>query len=164
MIGGRVDAAGHPGGEARLERAALAGGQPARLESEGALQLVKAFQLLGLVSVDGDVNRSRRAISGRPAGGVLELLRNAYEVLPGITELQLAEAAAGHRPATPDNQPVIGEADVPGLVWASGHWRNGVLLAPLTAEAVVALIADGETRPEVRAFCPRRFAEAEVAS
>ena len=98
------------------------------------------------------------------AGGVLELLRSAYDVLPGIGELELVEASVGHRPATPDNEPVIGEAEVPGLVWASGHWRNGVLLAPLTARAVVALIADGETRPEVRGFSPRRFAPAEMAS
>jgi glycine oxidase len=98
------------------------------------------------------------------AGGVLELLRSAYEVLPGITELELVEASAGHRPATPDNEPVIGESDVPGLVWASGHWRNGVLLAPLTARDVVAMIADGESPPEVRAFSPKRFAPAEVAS
>jgi glycine oxidase len=98
------------------------------------------------------------------AGGVLELLRSAYEVLPGITELELVEASTGHRPATPDNEPVIGESEVPGLVWASGHWRNGVLLAPLTARGVVALIADGEVRPELRGFSPRRFAAAQVAS
>ena len=97
------------------------------------------------------------------AGGVLELLRSAYDVLPGITELELVQASAGHRPATPDNEPVIGEGTLPGLVWATGHWRNGILLAPVTAAAVAGLITDGEIRPELRPFTPRRFAPAEVA-
>jgi glycine oxidase len=97
------------------------------------------------------------------AGGVLELLRSAYEVLPQITELELVQASAGHRPATPDNQPVVGEGALPGLVWATGHWRNGVLLAPLTADAIVHLIADGELPPELREFTPRRFSPVEVA-
>jgi glycine oxidase len=98
------------------------------------------------------------------AGGVLELLRSAYEALPGITELELVEASAGHRPATPDNEPVIGESALPGLVWATGHWRNGVLLAPLTADAVVGLITAGELPADLRAYTPMRFAPAEVSS
>jgi glycine oxidase len=97
------------------------------------------------------------------AGGVLELLRAAYEVLPGITELELLQASAGHRPATPDNEPVIGEGAIPGLVWATGHWRNGVLLAPVTADAIVRLIVDGELAPALRAFSPQRFSPAEAA-
>ncbi len=96
------------------------------------------------------------------AGGVLELLREAYDVLPGITELELLQASAGHRPATPDNEPVVGEGAVPGLIWATGHWRNGVLLAPVTADAVVSLLVDGELAPELRPFTPDRFAPAEV--
>jgi glycine oxidase len=97
------------------------------------------------------------------AGGLLDLLRSAYEVLPGITELELLRASAGLRPATPDNEPIVGEGAVPGLVWATGHWRNGVLLAPVTADAVAALIADGELPSELERFSPRRFAAAEVA-
>jgi glycine oxidase len=96
------------------------------------------------------------------AGGVLDLLRAAYEVLPGITELELLQTSAGHRPATPDNQPAIGEGTVPGLVWATGHWRNGVLLAPVTADAVAGLIAGDELPPALREFSPRRFAPAGV--
>jgi glycine oxidase len=91
------------------------------------------------------------------AGGVLELLRAAYDVLPGVTELAFLEASAGHRPATPDNEPAIGEGALPGLVWATGHWRNGVLLAPITADAIVGMIGGGEPIAEVRAFSPRRF-------
>jgi glycine oxidase len=92
------------------------------------------------------------------AGGVLELLWRAYEALPGITELELLSASAGLRPGTPDNLPVIGEGAVQGLIWATGHWRNGVLLAPVTAEAVASLVVEGELPDRLRPFSPARFA------
>jgi glycine oxidase len=99
------------------------------------------------------------------AGGVLELLRRGYEALPGISELELAEVRAGLRPAAPDNGPIVGESAVSGLVWATGHWRNGILLAPITGEAVAALLAGDEPPPQFAPFSPRRFADhaAEVA-
>jgi glycine oxidase len=83
-----------------------------------------------------------RGFEERPtAGGVYELLRNARELVPGILELQIEELSVGFRPATPDNVPVIGPGVLEGLVWATGHHRNGILLAPLTAElAVEALV------------------------
>jgi glycine oxidase len=71
------------------------------------------------------------------AGGVYELLRDAHELVPGIGELQIEELSVGFRPCTPDNVPVVGRGDLEGLVWATGHHRNGVLLAPLTAETVL---------------------------
>jgi glycine oxidase len=70
------------------------------------------------------------------AGGVHELLREAYRLLPDVAEMELVEAAAGLRPATPDNLPRVGESGVEGLLWATGHYRNGILLAPLAAEAI----------------------------
>jgi glycine oxidase len=70
------------------------------------------------------------------AGGVHELLREAYRLLPDVAELELVEAAAGLRPATPDNLPRVGESGVEGLLWATGHYRNGILLAPLAAGAI----------------------------
>ena len=91
------------------------------------------------------------------AGGVLELLRRAYEALPGIAELELVEARAGLRPAAPDNGPVVGATDVPGLVWATGHGRNGILLAPITGEAVAALLCGAEPPAQIAPFSPRRF-------
>jgi glycine oxidase len=91
------------------------------------------------------------------AGGVLELLRRAYDVLPGIAELDLVETAAGLRPATPDNGPVVGESAAPGVWWATGHWRNGVLLAPITAAAVVAMLRGAEPPAEFVPFAPARF-------
>jgi glycine oxidase len=67
------------------------------------------------------------------AGGVHELLREAYRLLPEVAEMELVEAAAGLRPGTPDNLPLVGESGVDGLLWATGHYRNGILLAPLAA-------------------------------
>jgi glycine oxidase len=92
------------------------------------------------------------------ADGVFRMLEAAREVLPDIAELEFTEAAARLRPGTPDNAPLIGEHD--GLVWATGHHRNGVLLAPITAAAVAAVVA-GEAPPEdVEPFAPGRFARA----
>ena len=76
------------------------------------------------------------------AGGVWQLLRDARAIVPGITELELAEAVAGLRPGTPDNAPVIGPSALPGLVLATGHFRSGVLLAPVTADLVAGFLRD----------------------
>ena len=70
------------------------------------------------------------------AGGVHELLREAYRLLPEVAELELVEAVAGLRPGTPDNLPLVGPGALDGLRLATGHYRNGILLAPLTADAV----------------------------
>jgi glycine oxidase len=75
------------------------------------------------------------------AGGVHELLREAYRALPDIAELELVDAVAGLRPATPDNMPLIGPGAIEGLVLATGHFRNGILLAPVTAELVARELA-----------------------
>src|ERR671912_1839069 len=75
------------------------------------------------------------------ADGVFRLLEAAWEVLPEVGELELVAARAGLRPGTPDNAPVVGPGELEGLVWATGHWRNGVLLAPLTGECVAGLLA-----------------------
>jgi len=88
--------------------------------------------------------------------GVYELLREAAEVLPGILELQIEEAFAGLRPGTPDNAPVVGTDPADErIVWATGHFRNGILLCPLTAELVADELTGG--RPD-HALRPERFA------
>jgi glycine oxidase len=95
---------------------------------------------------------------------VFELLRDASELIPGISELVIDEIIAGLRPATPDNAPAIGPASVPGLHWAVGHYRNGILLAPITADIVLAGLMGAEP-PEVAApFAPARFAGASRAA
>jgi glycine oxidase len=98
------------------------------------------------------------------AGGVYDLLRDARELLPGVSELTLVEAAAGLRPGTPDNAPILGPAPVPGLVYATGHHRNGMLLAPITADAITAYLTGGAL-PEVAApFTHARFARERVGA
>jgi glycine oxidase len=75
------------------------------------------------------------------AGGVHELLREAYRLLPDVSEMELIEAAAGLRPGTPDNLPRVGPSPIEGLLWATGHFRNGILMAPLAAQTIAAMVA-----------------------
>jgi glycine oxidase len=95
------------------------------------------------------------------AGGVYELLRDAHELVPGLTELPLTETRAGLRPGSPDNAPLLGPTELPGLLLATGHYRNGVLLTPVTGDAMAHLLATGELTDEARPFTPRRFARVE---
>ncbi len=80
------------------------------------------------------------------AGALFELLRDAVELVPGVGELVIDELSAGLRPGTPDNAPVIGAGAVPGLFWATGHYRHGILLAPVTAELVAAAVLGEASR------------------
>ncbi|MFI1176003.1 glycine oxidase ThiO [Streptomyces melanogenes] len=98
------------------------------------------------------------------AGGVYELLRDAHELVPGITELPLTETRAGLRPGSPDNAPLLGPTALPGLHLATGHYRNGVLLTPVTGDALAHALATGELPAEARPFTPRRFTSAPVES
>ncbi|MER6303458.1 glycine oxidase ThiO, partial [Kitasatospora sp. NPDC001539] len=91
------------------------------------------------------------------AGGVYELLRDAHELVPGITELPLVESSAGLRPGSPDNAPLLGPTALPGLVAATGHYRNGVLLTPVTADLVAEYLTTGEVPDLARPFTPTRF-------
>jgi glycine oxidase len=91
------------------------------------------------------------------AGATLELLRESYRALPEIAELELVECSAGLRPGTPDNLPLVGPGLLDGLVLATGHYRNGILLAPLTGAAVAALLAGEELEPPLTACAPDRF-------
>jgi glycine oxidase len=93
------------------------------------------------------------------AGAVYRLLRDAIEVVPGVGELELVETLARWRPGTPDNGPLLGPTEVPGLTAATGHYRNGVLLTPITADAVAAWVAGDEPPAVAGAFTPQRFAE-----
>ncbi len=95
------------------------------------------------------------------AGGVWQLLRDARALVPGITELELAEAVAGLRPGTPDNAPVIGPSPLPGLVLATGHFRGGVLLAPVTADLIAGLLETGTIDRAAWPFRAGRFARQE---
>ncbi|MFJ8359698.1 glycine oxidase ThiO [Streptomyces sp. NPDC093984] len=94
------------------------------------------------------------------AGGVYELLRDAHELVPGITELPLTETRAGLRPGSPDNAPLLGPTELDGLLLATGHYRNGVLLTPVTGDVMAHVLTTGELPEEARPFTPRRFTAA----
>jgi glycine oxidase len=91
-------------------------------------------------------------------GGIYELLREAHEVIPGVSELKIEELCVGLRPGTPDNAPVIGPGAQVGLTWATGHHRNGILLAPLSAQLVVGLLGGEQAEQQLLGVCaPERF-------
>ena len=98
------------------------------------------------------------------AGGIWQLLRDARAIVPGITELEFAESVAGLRPGTPDNAPVLGPSALDGLILATGHFRSGVLLAPVTADVIASYLRTGVLAPEASPFSPERFATAAPAT
>ena len=91
------------------------------------------------------------------AGAVHDLLRDAIEVVPGVTELELVETLARCRPGTPDNAPILGPSATPGLALATGHYRNGVLLTPVTSDAVAELLVSGKLPDLAAPFAADRF-------
>jgi glycine oxidase len=98
------------------------------------------------------------------AGGAYELLRDALAIVPGLDDAELVAVRAGLRPGSPDDLPMIGPSGVEGLVVATGHHRNGILLTPVTAEAVAALLTGGAVPAEAAACDPRRFVGAGVVA
>jgi glycine oxidase len=88
------------------------------------------------------------------AGAVYELLRDAQSVLPELGEAVLEEVCVGLRPGSADNAPLIGASSIHGLLFATGHYRNGILLTPVTADAIATLIADGTVLDVVAPFAP----------
>ncbi len=98
------------------------------------------------------------------AGAAFDLLRDAAELVPGISELVLDEFTAGLRPGTPDNLPVIGPGAVDGLYWATGHRRGGILLTSVTAELICDWLLGATPDPLAAAFSPSRFEPASAGS
>jgi glycine oxidase len=97
------------------------------------------------------------------AGGLLTLLEAAWRAIPAIEELPVDEIWAGHRPGSRDDAPILGRAPLENLFYATGHHRNGVLLAPLTADAMAKLILDDVVEPAIRPFGLERFLPARAA-
>ena len=91
------------------------------------------------------------------AGGVFELLRGAWEAVPGVYELPLLETWTGLRPGSRDNAPILGETPIKNLIYATGHYRNGILLTPITAYEMSKLILTGETSETIVPFRLDRF-------
>jgi glycine oxidase len=97
------------------------------------------------------------------AGGILALLEAAWRALPAIEELPIAEMWVGFRPGSRDDAPILGPAPVDGLIYATGHHRNGILLAPVTADSIAALIIDGVLEATIKPFGLERFTRAQAA-
>ncbi|TXM94594.1 FAD-dependent oxidoreductase, partial [Methylobacterium sp. WL122] len=93
---------------------------------------------------------------GVTAGGLYALLEGARRVLPGIEEMEVEAVWSGFRPTSDDDAPILGEI-APGLVVATGHHRNGYLLAPVTADAIAALVTTGAMPAVARDFSLARF-------
>jgi glycine oxidase len=93
------------------------------------------------------------------AGGMLGLLDSAWRALPGIEELPIIETWVGFRPGSRDDAPILGLTGIDGLILATGHHRNVILLTPITADAIAALILTGETDPAIAPFGLARFAQ-----
>ena len=91
------------------------------------------------------------------AGAVMDLLRRAWHVLPGIYECAFAEFGVGFRPAARDHLPLVGETEVEGVFVATGHYRHGVLLAPVTASLMADLVANGRGSSLLAPFGPKRL-------
>lgn len=146
-------------------------GQTLRLRLPGRPRLarvvraaVKGNPVYLVPRADGEIvvgaSVEERGFDQQPrAGAVYELLRDAQSVLPELGEATLAEVSTGLRPGSPDNAPVLGPTAVEGLVHATGHHRNGILLSPVTADAVAALLIDGALPEGLAPFRPDRFAE-----
>ena len=142
-------------------------GQIVRLSGpEGLLRLpvrgvVRGSSVYAVPRSDGEIvvgaTQEEQGFDTRvTAGGVYELLRDVLALLPGLSEIDLVETWAGLRPGAPDNAPIIGTGD-DGIVYATGHYRNGILTAPITAIAVSALVQGREPPVNLSPFSPERF-------
>ena len=98
------------------------------------------------------------------AGAVHDLLHDAMSVLPVTSELILAETCAGLRPGTADNGPIVGGCGVDGLLLATGHYRNGILMSPVTADAIAAALTGHRPAAQWEPFTPQRFAAEQPAA
>lgn len=91
------------------------------------------------------------------AGGMKEILEDAWEVVPSIYDLPFQEVNVGLRPGTADQGPIVGETNQPGLFTATGHYRHGILLSPITAYGILSAIEGEDLPPALTQFQPGRF-------
>jgi glycine oxidase len=98
------------------------------------------------------------------AGGMLTLLEAAWRAVPAVEELPIDEMWVGHRPGSRDDAPILGPGPIDGLIYATGHHRNGILLTPITADAIARLVLDGVADPAIRPFGNERFTPTRAAA
>lgn len=139
-------------------------GQMVRLRGPALLRrVVRTPEVYFVPRDDGELlvgtTMEEQGFQDRPtAGAVLDILRHAWQALPGIYDLAVAELAAGFRPAVRDHFPVIGPCEARGVFAAVGHFRGGILLAPATAHYLADAMTGGGIAPVVRPFLPGRLA------
>jgi glycine oxidase len=102
-----------------------------------------------------DVGFEKRVTSA----GIEQILSAAIEMIPDLSGAEIVESWAGLRPGTPDELPILGPADIHGLLFATGHFRNGILLAPVTAKIISECIVRGTISQSMERFSPLRFLE-----
>ena len=138
-------------------------GQIVRLRGEVLIRhVVRTPDVYLVPRADGELlvgaTSEERGFDPTPtAGAVLELLREAFRALPGVAELAVSELTVGFRPALRDHLPAIGPTRLPGVFLAAGHYRNGVLLAPVTARLLVEGLVSGAMPEALAPFSPERF-------
>ena len=98
------------------------------------------------------------------AGGILTLLEAAWRVVPAVEELPIDEMWVGHRPGSRDDAPILGTGPIDGLIYATGHHRNGILLTPVTADSIAQLVLEGAADPAIRPFGIERFGSLRAAA
>jgi glycine oxidase len=140
-------------------------GQPPALLARTVRGVVRGSSVYLVPREDGELvigatQEELGADTAVTAGGVWALLRDARLIVPGITELELAEAVAGLRPGTPDNAPVIGPGSLTGLALATGHFRGGILLAPVTADVMAEYLQSQRMPSLAQPFTGQRFVTA----
>jgi glycine oxidase len=88
---------------------------------------------------------------------MLTLLEAAWRAVPAVEELPIDEMWVGHRPGSRDDAPILGAGPIEGLIYATGHYRNGILLTPITADVIARLVLDGVSEAAIRPFGIERF-------
>ena len=147
----------------QLLRLRAGGGAPAPHRNIRGLDAYIVPRADGRVIVGATVEEAGFDTSAR-AGAVQQLLDDAYELIPAVAEYGFEGVAVGLRPAAPDNAPLLGATEVPNVYVATGHYRNGILLTPITADRVAELVATGAAPADIAPFDPRRFATSRAES
>ncbi|MCK9869914.1 FAD-dependent oxidoreductase [Nocardiopsis dassonvillei] len=144
----------------QLLRARVPDGEPP-LVGRTVRGLVRGFPTYLVPRADGEVviGATQEELghdTSLTVGGLWQVLRDARELVPGVSELEVTETCVGLRPGSPDNEPLLGPTRVPGLHLAAGHFRHGVLLTPVTGEAMARALTDGDLPEYARRFTARR--------
>jgi glycine oxidase len=134
---------------------------PAGLLGHVVRGTVKGNRVYLVPRADGEIvlgaSSEEACFDQRPrAGAVYDLLRDAQSLVPELSEVEFVEVSTGLRPGSPDNAPLLGNGALPGLVLATGHYRNGILLAPVTGDEIADLIIHNGPSPVIEAFDPMR--------